>query len=131
MRNFTFKQFIKISLYIALAITIGQAIITMPGLSAGAWMVTLAPVAFFAVLLLLQQIEALPQQWNGWISTFKLPGKRDLSIKFVLAIIQKSKFCRTSNNYAAAPCAIKYASINCINSPSRTKSGCGDSTSVR
>lgn len=90
MRNITLKQFIKISLYIALSVTLGKAIISMPGFSAGELMQTLLPPALFGFLLLLLEIEAFPIKWTSWVSIFQLPGKRDLSIKLALVMIPLS-----------------------------------------
>ncbi len=87
MEYITLKQSIKVVLLIALSITIGQAVISMPGFSVGAWVKNLAPAAFFGVLLFLLQIEALPIRWSDWLSILKLPDKRELSIKSVLVLI--------------------------------------------
>ncbi len=83
----TLKQSIKIVLIVALSITVGQAVASMPGFSVVAWIKNLAPASFFGVLLLLFQIEALPIRWSDWITILKLPDRRELSIKSVLVVI--------------------------------------------
>ncbi|MFQ5786418.1 MAG: O-antigen ligase family protein, partial [Thermodesulfobacteriota bacterium] len=87
MAYITLKQLIKVVLLIALSITLGKAVASMPGFSVGTWLQNLAPAAFFGVLLFLFQIEALPIKWSDWVTIMKLPDKRELSIKSVLVLI--------------------------------------------
>lgn len=87
MKKITLKQTINVGLFVALAVTMGQFVISIPGFSVGEWMTKLAPFLFFGILLFFHQIDALPIKWEIWKSIFGQTAKKDLDFKWVLILI--------------------------------------------
>lgn len=93
MKTITIKQAVKFGLYIMFPVTMGLAIVSMPGLSASAWMKKIAPAVFLGFLLCLVHLDGLSLTVDSWKNILKFPGKKDLDVRLISFLAMLSVAC--------------------------------------
>lgn len=74
-----------------LCLTIGRAIVLMPGFSIGLWIVYLAPALLCIFVLFIVNTRSAPSVRQSWTSLWAFPGEKDLRALF--GIIPLSAIC--------------------------------------